>query len=185
MLQRLLIMLGSICQDVYEILLFRSAFSLAFFGALRVSEFTAPNARSISPLLASDVVVLRDSVRLRIARSKTDQYGQGTWLTISEITHEFCPVCLLRTFIEMRRPGASFLIHQNDAPLTRFQFSSMFKKGLAALGLPTAEFGTHSFRIGAATVADASGLSEELVKRLGRWRSECFRRYIRPNLLTL
>lgn len=95
LLQRLLTVLGHVCADVYEALLFRSAFSLEFFGALRVSEFTAPNARSTSPLLASDVVLLRDSVRLRISRSKTDQYGQGTWLTISSLDNAFCPVRLL------------------------------------------------------------------------------------------
>lgn len=84
-----------------------------------------------------------------------------------------------------RSQGPSFLVHQNATPVTRFQFGSIFKRCLLALGLSPSEFGTHSFRIGAATVADASGLSEELVKRLGRWKSECFRRYIRPNLLTL
>ena len=43
------------------------------------------------------------------------------------------------------------------------------------------EFNTHSFRIGAATSAFVNGKSEEEIKKLGRWTSKCFERYIRIN----
>lgn len=87
LLQRLSTVLASVYFDHYEVLLFCSTFSLVFFGALRVSEFAASKARSVTPLLASDVVLLRDSASLCNAHSKTDQYGQGTWMSISAIDH--------------------------------------------------------------------------------------------------
>lgn len=184
LLSRLLTVLGDLCFDPYEVALFRCAFSLAFFGALRVSEFAAANTTTVAPLSASDVVLLADGARIYVARSKTDQYGQGIWLSIASIQHEFCPVRLLRLFLYVRQHSVSFLAHSNGSPVTRFQFTSIFKKCLLVLGLSPAEFGTHSFRIGAATVAEASGLPDDMVKKLGRWKSDCFRRYIRPNLLT-
>jgi hypothetical protein len=42
-------------------------------------------------------------------------------------------------------------------------------------------FNTHSFRLGAATSAFVNGISEEEIKKLGRWSSKCSERYIRIN----
>ena len=38
---------------------------------------------------------------------------------------------------------------------------------------------SHSLRIGAASTAAAAGCPKYLIKSLGRWSSDCFRRYIR------
>ncbi|OCT97217.1 hypothetical protein XELAEV_18009446mg [Xenopus laevis] len=43
--------------------------------------------------------------------------------------------------------------------------------------------GSHSFRIGAATEAARLGLSEAVVKRIGRWESRRFKNYVRPTLV--
>jgi hypothetical protein len=40
-------------------------------------------------------------------------------------------------------------------------------------------FRSHSFRIGAATEASRMGISDEVVKKCGRWSSGAFRNYIR------
>lgn len=101
LLQRLLAILDSVCLDSYEVLLFRCSFVLAYFGALRVSEIAALNARTVVPLVLPDIVLFSYSVRFRISRSKSDQYGRGTWLSISSIQHDCCPVRLLRSFLEI------------------------------------------------------------------------------------
>ena len=43
------------------------------------------------------------------------------------------------------------------------------------------KFNTHSIRIGAATSAFVNEISEEEIKKLGRWSSKCFERCIRIN----
>ncbi|KAK6195007.1 hypothetical protein SNE40_000528 [Patella caerulea] len=42
---------------------------------------------------------------------------------------------------------------------------------------------THSFRIGGASLAAHNGLSDSQIRQLGRWRSDAFRKYIRPSSL--
>jgi hypothetical protein len=43
----------------------------------------------------------------------------------------------------------------------------------------------HSFRIGAATAAAIQGASDEDIQRMGRWKSQAFKRYIRIPVLQL
>ncbi|KAM3928101.1 uncharacterized protein RB166_006232 [Leptodactylus fuscus] len=65
------------------------------------------------------------------------------------------------------------------------QFEFLLKEGLRFLGLPPGDFGTHSFRIGAATEAARAGLNEEEVKRVGRWKSGCYARQRDPVVIIL
>lgn len=59
----------------------------------------------------------------------------------------------------------------------------VFKKCVALGGYDPDSFSSHSFRIGAATEAARVGLSQESIKRIGRWDSDRFRLYIRPHML--
>lgn len=57
-----------------------AAFTTAFFGFLRVSEFTAFSETTFEKaqtLLASDVTFIDDLALLCLRRSKTDPFGQG------------------------------------------------------------------------------------------------------------
>ena len=42
-------------------------------------------------------------------------------------------------------------------------------------------YNTHSFRIGAATSAIETGISDVQVKMLGRWKSNAYQRYVRTS----
>ncbi|KAE8597619.1 hypothetical protein XENTR_v10016535 [Xenopus tropicalis] len=183
LLQRLLAPLQVICRSQYETALFQAAFSLAFFGALRISELVPPSAKKPGGLRHGDMIINQNFVRFRIGRSKTDVLGRGCWVTIAAIRGRSCPVRLVTAFASLRRAGTNFLVHEDGSPLTRYQFSRLFNRCLERLGLNKKEFGTHSFRIGAATEACLQGLSESAVKTVGRWKSNCFASYVRPNLI--
>lgn len=184
LLKSLLGSLLSICLSPYETSLFSTLFGLAFFWAFRACELVPPSRNKPGGLSREDVVLGPDSVRLRVKRSKTDQFGRGSWVHLRPATGTVCPVELVRTFLCGRAQGVQFFVHEDGSPVTRFQFSSLFKRCLTACGANAAEFGLHSFRIGAATEAVRAGLPEEQVMRLGRWRSQCYVGYVRPELIT-
>ena len=181
-------MLRVICSSEFEAAMFCAAFSLSFFGFLRVGELTVASKSSgyDRTLNAHDVwfegsdnSVL--AVRLRF--SKTDQRGNTTELRFHKAHHSpTCPVALVSGYLLMRPqfPGP-FFIHLDGTPLTTFQFRQMLRKSLEGLGISPQGFSPHSFRIGAATSAALCGLSIPQIQLLGRWTSPAVNLYIRPD----
>jgi hypothetical protein len=53
---------------------------------------------------------------------------------------------------------------------------------LRRLGVPDRHFAGHAFRRGGATSAAAVGLCDDDIKKVGRWRSNCFLRYVLPSV---
>ncbi|KAM9296619.1 uncharacterized protein PAF06_017531 [Gastrophryne carolinensis] len=153
-----------VCESGFEVSLFRAAFSLAFFGALRVGELVSPSKRVPGGLGFDDTVTSDEGVVIRIRRSKTDQRGRGVSMFLGRLRQcDSCPVATIEEF------------------LGRFQFLAVFRKCLGEMGLASSEYGTHSFRIGAATEAARLGLPDDIIKKLGRWESALFRWYIQPD----
>ncbi|KAM8960765.1 uncharacterized protein RCH25_036532 [Pelodytes ibericus] len=178
--------LPAVCRSPFEISLFRLAFSLAFFGALRIGELVSPATRVAGGLLAADMVREPGFLRFVIRRSKTDMLGKGTWVTLREVPGStVCPVSCFDQFCSGRPVGSlSLLVHADSSSLSRFQFIQVFRLAVEALGLPGSEFGGHSFRIGAASEAARLGYAERAIKQIGRWESRRFLSYVRPQGLT-
>lgn len=177
--------LEDVCFSSFELLLFRAAFSVTLFGALRVGEFTAPNKSSSSFLLFSHVSMQPDGLRLFLCRSKTFGLGNGKWISLASSPNLLlCPVAHMANYIAVRPCfDGSFFIHQDLSPLTRYQFSAVLSSCIKRLNLAGLNFSSHSFRIGAATMANLLGFPPESQKRVGRWVSNRYKLYVRPELL--
>lgn len=184
MLRHLCLSTRLVCHNPFEETLFQTAFCLAFFAALRVSELVPANSVVFSGLRFQDVLISGTGIRMFIRRSKTDQLGKGRWIQLNQCKDPIiCPAIVVSTYLSVRPDlSGNFLIHRDGLPLTKFQFSSVFKKCLRVMGFPETQFSTHSFRIGAATEAARMGLDDAIIRRLGRWESDRFNIYIRPNL---
>ncbi|KAJ1137336.1 hypothetical protein NDU88_003747 [Pleurodeles waltl] len=63
--------------------------------------------------------------------------------------------------------------------LTESKPEGSFNATPVVTGLDPRCYGTHSFRIGAATEARALGKSDGFIMGLGRWKSQCFKHYVR------
>lgn len=72
------------------------------------------------------------------------------------------------------------LVHEDDTSLTRYQFITHFCMAVAAIGAPVKNYAVHSFCIGAASAAAASGFPIRDICTIGRWLSSAFKDYIRP-----
>ena len=116
-----------------------------------------------------------------IKKSETDPFPRGTSITLGATRNEICPVKALMLYLARRSSQAGPLfICENQQFLTQQAFRSHLMKLLQDLNLDPFCYNTHSFRIGAATLAEAAELTESQIKTLGRWRSNAYRCYIKP-----
>ncbi|XP_075198526.1 uncharacterized protein LOC142301406 [Anomaloglossus baeobatrachus] len=174
-----------VCTSIWEKRLFKLAFSLAFFAALRLGELVCTSRFKRDGLSRDSVDLYEDRIEILIRSSKTDQLGKGCRVVVFGVPGSaMCPVRCLREFGSVAG-GANIplLVHADGSSLSRFQFISIFKRCLERGGFSSADFGSHSFRIGAATEAARRGLSDEVVKRIGRWESGRFKSYVRIDRL--
>ena len=168
-----------------------SAFTLAFYGFLRSSEFTAPSATQFNPLVHlsnSDVSFNSGGcLTLHLKSCKTDPYRQGYTLLIAPSHRSVCTVRALKKYLSMRffNSTSPLYVFQSGNYLTRAKVTSILRTIFRRLGMPTELHSSHSFRIGAETTAAEAGLPPWLIQTLGRWSSNCFTLYIRtpPSVL--
>ena len=78
-----------------------------------------------------------------------------------------------------RNTPAPLFAYPTSEPITRAWFNTNCNACLKFLGMDSGKFKGHSFRIGAATEASASGLSDAQIRQLGHWRSDALKAYIR------
>ena len=183
-LQKIYSVLPDICFSTYESCLFKAAYLVAYFGLLRVSEIVFTNQINANrPLLYSDVQVTDGSqaVLISIRVSKTDQSGAPKILRIPRSGNpSLCCVTAVQNYLHLRPCHSQyFFSHMNGSPLTRSQFTGVLAKAIRCLGLPAQVYTSHSFRIGCASDLASKGLSNETIKKLGRWKSDAVERYIR------
>lgn len=113
--------------------------------------------------------------------SKTDQRGAGFTVRLGQAQNlALFPVRVLQAYLDSRltTQGALFF-HEDGSPLMLFQFRLGFCRALDALGVSRSDYGLHSFRIGAASTAARMGLPEREIQRIGKWRSDAFKYYVR------
>lgn len=176
--------LAYICSSNYEQLLFKAAYFIAFFGLFRVGElvFTSP-AYASRPLMLDDVTFEGNGTRITITvrQSKCDQRGISETVNINQHRDpNLCPVRALHCFLQQRPNSSQYLfIHVNGQPLTRYQFSAILAKCVRFVGLPEARFKSHSFRIGGASYLADMNVADDVIRKLGRWKSDSFRSYLR------
>ena len=175
--------LATICYNEYESIMFKSVYCLAYYGLLRVSEVTfASVLQADRPLKLRDISFNRDAaVLLTIRMAKNNQRGQPTIIKIPCMPDDsMCPVCLLRSYLKLRsnQPGQLF-IHGNGKPLTRSQFSSVLDKAVRGSEFKHEHIKSHSFRIGRASELASLGVDSDIIKTMGRWKSDAYKSYIR------
>ena len=163
-----------------------AAMLTAFFGFLRISEYSSHFVRSYDPnatLCVQDLKLSPWMAEIRLKSSKTDPFRQGVTIWLAYNGSTLCPVKALTTY-RQATPTLS-------GPL--FQFADgryLTRRGLMtvlnAIKPPgTPNMSTHSFRIGAATAAAAAGYPRWAIQALGRWSSDCYRTYIRLSDATI
>ncbi len=118
--------------------------------------------------------------------SKTDQFFRGHDLRITRLSSVICPFKAMARYFarcQLRKPPGRtpLFFFASGSPLTRHSCLKHMRYFLLKAGYPPKSFNTHSLRIGAATSASNAGISSQVIKLLGRWKSGVYRRYIRTH----
>jgi len=120
-----------------------------------------------------------DTLRLRIKASKTDPFRKGCFLHIGKGEFPLCAISSLLPYLTLRGDAAGPLFLFRDGwPLSRALLTSWLRCILSAAVIQ-GNFSSHSFRIGAATVAAKNGIPDHQIQALGRWTSSAYLLYIR------
>jgi integrase len=132
--------------------------TVMFHGFLRISEVVA--------LHFSDVRVTDGVLAVTIRRSKGDQLAKGECVFIHDSGKPYSPF----RFLESQVGSGEELIF----PLSQETYRCHFLWVLSALGLSATDYSFHSFRRGGANAASLAGISDCVIKRHGRWKSEAY-----------
>ena len=162
-----------------------AAMTTAFFGFLRVSEYTSTHKTKYdhtTTLLYSDIHIQGDIAHITIKASKTDPFRQGITIRLAANGSFICPLLALRKLLYYHptHTGPLFTYHSKKY-LTRKDINKL----LISTTNGAASITSHSLRIGAASTAAAMGCPKWLIKTMGRWTSDCFRKYVRISQHTI
>ena len=163
----------------------RALLLVGFAGAFRRSELVG--------LRHEDVRFTKDGLVATVARSKTDQDGEGQAIGIPYGAHpESCPVRALQAWIEGSRGTTGFLFtaigrwgrEATRRPIGDHQLARIIKSRARDAGLDPEAYSGHSLRAGLATSAAEGGASERSIMDQTRHRSlKQVRKYIRRGSL--
>lgn len=169
----------------HDKLMYWAAFTFAFFGFCRVSEYTSPSPTHSHPkgtLSLEDITLTDDALSVNLQHSKTNQFGRTETISMGATRCSLCPVRAMSKYVRIRHksPSGPLFVLFNGHYLTRKDVSKTTKRMLLKAGFDPLRFTSHSYRIGAATSAASAGLPDHLIKHLGRWSSNAYQRYIHP-----
>ena len=145
----------------HDATMFRAAFTLAFFGLLRVSEFTCPAGDIFDGrchLGLRDVFVDPGGsmVRIRIKVSKSDPFREGAIIRLSRTDSQLCPVNAMLHYLQFRslRPDGPLFIFQSGIFLTRQHIVRVLGNTFPLI--PQGSLGSHSLHICGASKIERS-----------------------------
>jgi len=166
-----------------------AALCLAVFGMLRVSEYAASRRRGTDEedTLGGDLRWITaangtvEGFELVLRRSKTDPFRRGQTLRLFNTGTAHCPVANLKAFVTGRLglEEAPLFRLADGSNLTRGVLAKAVKQAASALGWNPKQFSTHSCRAGGCVSAAAAGAGTGIIAALGRWRSSCYKDYLR------
>ena len=133
-----------------------AAFTFAFFGLLRISEFTTPSLSHFDPRLhptLADLSWAPTHCIFHLRHSKTDQFFQGHMMHIPRVGGPLCPFTAMARYLADRAPiriptRIPLFSFASGRLLTRTSCLAHLRLLLHKAQYPPKAFNTHSFCIG-------------------------------------
>ena len=155
----------------------KAAITVAYFGMLRVSEYTSTNAHTYDAernLMRQDIYAMQHMVMVHIKSSKTEPFRVGVSIRIAATSHTICPVRWVRVYLQSWKESYGPLFtFRSGRYLVRNDIAKLMTNSLAGTNI-----NTHSFRAGGATNLANLGVPDYVIQIMGRWRSDAYKRYL-------
>ena len=163
----------------YLATMLKAMFSVAFHAFLRVGEISiSPTAKHTIEI--GQVIPSSSMYKIILKSFKHAISGQCTTIEL----HRSDGIKHLAAYLEIRpKVGGPLFVFPDGIAISKNFFNCCLRKSLKFIGLSSGNYKSHSFRIGSATHSASLGASDDLIMRMGRWKSNAFLRYIRlPSL---
>ena len=148
---------------------------IAFTGFMRFTE--------VPSIKGYNLIFTETYMKIFIEKSKTDIYREGTWVYISR-SHNMCPVKNLEDYLRLVNinisssqhifraifKGKKSRLRRKNKPISYTTIRQNLSKVIKAVGLNWKDYGLHSLRAGAASLAANKGIPDRFFKRHGRWK---------------
>ena len=158
----------------------RTIILIGFSGGFRRNEIVS--------LDYDDLDFVPEGLKIRLKRSKTDQYGEGTLKGLPYFNNsQYCPVLSIKKWIKISNinSGPLFRRFSKGSKLTENRLTDqtvalLLKNYLNLVGIDSKNYSGHSLRSGFATSAAESGADERnIMSMTGHKTPEMVRRYIK------
>jgi len=158
----------------------KSIILIGFSGGFRRNEIVS--------LDYEDLDFLSEGLKIHIRKSKTDQFGEGSFKGLPYSNNPlYCPVLSIQKWIEISEinSGPLFRSLTKGSNLSKKRLSDqtvalIIKKYLELTGIDSTNYSGHSLRSGFATSAAESGVEERIIMAMtGHKSPEMVRRYIK------
>jgi site-specific recombinase XerD len=153
---------------------------IGFSGGFRRNEIVS--------LDLEDVEFVFEGVKIRVKKSKTDQFGEGMFKGIPHFENSlYCPVSSLKKWINISKikKGPIFVRFSKGSNITEKRLTDqsialIIKDYLTKAGIDAKNYSGHSLRSGFATSAAEAGAEERSIMTMtGHKSTEMVRRYIK------
>jgi integrase len=158
----------------------RSIILIGFSGGFRRNEIVS--------LDYEDLDFVSEGLKIRVKRSKTDQFGEGSIKGLPYFDNkQYCPVKSIIKWIEITKINSGPLFKRfikgsklSENRLTDQTVALLIKNYLRLAGIDNKNYSGHSLRSGFATSAAESGAEERSIMAMtGHKSTEMVRRYIK------
>jgi len=162
-------------------------FLLTFFMFMRKSNMVPTSKKSFDSqkqLVRGDFASRNGVLLVNGKWSKTNQFGsRSCGIPVLPLDSPLCPVRAFEKMVELvpaneNAPAFCHFAKGVCQPITYGMFQRKLKSLIGAIGLPPTLYSSHSFRRGGATLAFKAGISGEVIKVLGDWRSDAYQTYL-------
>ena len=175
----------------YLEIMYKALFALGYYGLMRVGELT----QSEHVVKAQDVCIAtnKDKILLILYSSKTHSRGdrpQRIRITANArersgkyFNRHFCPFESINNYFKVRstieNEDEPFFILRDGSPVTPEMARNVLKTMLTNLGLNSDLYNMYSLRIGRASDLIKYNYPIEIIKIMGRWKSNVVYKYFR------